>query len=76
MKKVVIDENKNQIFYTYSADEYDRFQIDHVLYKKAFNKITDSEFNTILVTTDMYKMYEMCVHPDSFINNKYFYKKN
>ena len=73
-KKVTFNNNIT-IFDTYSKDEYDRFPIDSILYKKNYNKITDIEWNNIFLHLDLYKLYEMTVHKFSLHNNKYHTKK-
>jgi hypothetical protein len=67
-KKVSFNETP-EIFLTYSSDEYSRHQIDSLLYRKAYRRVSDEEFNHILLMLDMYKLYEMIVHVDSFTNN-------
>lgn len=59
---------------TYSRDEYDRSSIDHVLYRRSYNKISDDEMNAIYVNLDLYKIYSMPVHIDSLCNNNYHTK--
>lgn len=74
MKKVQFN-NNIKINNTYSYNEYDRSCIDHVLYRRTFNKITDSEFRNIYITLDIYKLYDMPVHTQSLKNNSYYIKK-
>lgn len=74
-KTVNFNLNKNTMFVTYSADEYDRSSIDHVLYRRVYGRISDEEINAIYVNLDLYKLYEMPVHKDSFKNNSYNIKK-
>ena len=73
MKKVRFSDKIN-IFSTYSSDEYSRIPIDHLLYRRAYNRVSDLEWNDVLVKLDLYKLYEMPVHPDSFLNNNYTLK--
>ena len=69
--------NSNHIEYiTYSSAEYDRHSIKHVVYLKAQKKISDQEMNQIYILLDIYKLYEMDVHKDSFQNNMYHSKRN
>lgn len=75
MKKKVTFSDNNEIYTTYSADEYLRFQIDSILYKKSYNRVSNDEWNTIFLNLDLYKLYEMPVHSDSIQNNSYNTKK-
>ncbi len=70
MKKVSFSNIVN-VKKTYSKYEYDRKQIDSILYKKLYNRITVSEWMNILIKLDLYKLYEMDVHPTSLKNNSY-----
>jgi hypothetical protein len=74
-KNVSFELDKNIIYLTYSREEYDRSSIDHVLYRRAYKRITDEEMNAIYVNLDLYKLYEMPVHKSSFKNNSYHIKK-
>lgn len=74
-KNVQFDLNRNMIYPTYSRNEYDRSCIDHVLYRRAYRRISDEEMNAIYVNLDLYKLYEMSVHKSSFKNNSYHIKK-
>ena len=75
-KTVVFNLDKNATFNTYSPEEYDRTCIDHVLYRKAYKLISNDEFNSIYVSLDLYKLYEMPIHRDSLKNNLYHIKKS
>ena len=75
-KTVAFNLDKNTIFNTYSSEEYDRSCIDHTLYRKAYNLISDTEFQSIYVSLDIYKLYEMPIHKDSLKNNLYHVKKS
>lgn len=75
MKRVNFNLNNNKIFITYSNQEYDRSIIDHVLYRRAYRRISDEEMHAIYVNLDLYKLYEMNVHKDSIKNNLYHVKK-
>jgi hypothetical protein len=75
MKNVHFNLNKNIIYPTYSREEYDRSCIDHVLYRRAYRRISDAEMNAIYVNLDLYKLYEMPVHKSSFKNNSYHVKR-
>lgn len=59
------------IYPTYSIKDYDRYQIDSVLYKKSYNRISIKEWNSILIILDLFKLYEMRIHPNSLKNNSY-----
>lgn len=74
MPRVFFNLDKNRIYTTYSPDEYDRSVIDHVLYRKSYQRISDNELYAIYVNLDLYKLYEMVVHKNSISNNKYHVK--
>lgn len=75
-KSVVFNLDKNETQETYSGDEYVRLQIDSVLYRRGYsNLVSDEEWDNIYITLDLYKLYEMKVHKDSFHNNLYHAKK-
>ena len=70
--------NNNIIEYiTYSPIEYDRSQIDSVLYRREYQRVSDQEWNNIYVLLDIYKLYEMKVHKDAYkINQYHSYSQN
>lgn len=70
MKKVSFS-NKIVVLPTYSSKEYNRYQIDSILYQKSINRITLEEWNKIHATLNMYKMFDMVIHPQSLKNNHY-----
>jgi hypothetical protein len=74
-KKNVSFNLNNTTFSTYSHKDYDRFQIDSVLYRKGYNRISEEEWRSIFINLDLYKLYEMRVHKDSLNNNSYSAKK-
>ena len=74
MKKVLFNLDNNQIFDTYTPDEYNRFQIDSVMYRRNWRKVSDQEWHSIYVILDLYKLYDMPVHQDSIHNNLYHSK--
>lgn len=71
MKKAVRFSDTFIIYPTYSNDEYPRNSIDSIIYRKSYNKVSESEWNIIFITLDLYKIYEMIVHKDSLCNNSY-----
>lgn len=76
LKKVVkFNMDSNITYDTYDGDEYDRSQIDSILYLKAYNKVSIEEWNNVHVTLDLYKLYEMPIHKDSLHNNQYQARK-
>ncbi len=75
IKKVDFDLSKNIVYTTYSGDEYDRYCIDSVMYKRCYNKITELELIQIFIELDLYKLYEMKIHSNSYYNNSYSYRK-
>ncbi len=70
MKAVKFNLESNEIFTTYSVDEYDRLPIDSILYLKCYNKITDNDWNKALVELNDYKTREMVVHNSSICNTR------
>ena len=75
MIKKVTFADSNKIFTTFSSDEYDRSCIDYVLYRRSYNRVSDEEWNNMYITLDLYKLYDMKTHKDSFHNNLYHAKK-
>ena len=57
----------------YSHNEYDRHQIDSLMYLKSFGQITHYQWIKALVEVNIYKQIEMSVHINS-VNNTKFYK--
>lgn len=70
MKRVDFDLNKNEIFFVYSINEYDRYPIDSILYLKSYRKISDSEWKLALRKLNNYKLSDMNVHFESIRNIK------
>lgn len=75
LKKVSFDLSRNETILTYSESEYDRGQIDSVLYLRSYRRISDEEWSSIYIKLDLYKMYEMPVSKDSITNNRYHCKE-
>ena len=75
-KKSVKFNNDIIEYITYSKDEYLRDSIDHILYRRSYQKVSDQEWNNMYIMLDIYKLYEMSVHKDSFKNNLYHTKHN
>lgn len=74
MKKVQFNETPI-VYSTYGSDQYNRMQIDSILYLKNYNRVSNEDWNKLIVILDLYKLYEMPVHPDSIQNNSYYIKK-
>lgn len=74
MKQVSFNFDKNEIHETYSSEEYSRFPIDSILYRKSYCLVSDEEWNNVYITLDIYKLYEMKTHKDSIQNNLYHAK--
>jgi hypothetical protein len=70
-KRVQFDLGQNETFVTHTRSEYDRSQIDHVLYRKSYNRVSEHEMKMILISLDLYKLYEMPVSKESLHNNSY-----
>lgn len=69
-KSVNFNLNKNTIHEVYSEDEYDRHQIDSILYLKCYKRINQNEWSDIFIKLNYYKMEEMIVHKESLKNTK------
>jgi hypothetical protein len=69
-KKVTFNLSKNKIHKTYSRKEYDRHQIDSVMYLYSYNRISQKEWIKIMMELNIYKTREMNVHIDSIHNTK------
>ena len=68
VKSVSFDLDKNEIYSTYSLNEYDRYPIYSTLYLKCYNRISDQEWMLMYQTLNYYKMNEMIVHKESLCN--------
>lgn len=68
MKSVSFNENNNKIYITYSSLDYDRFQIDSILYQKGYRRISNEDWINIFILLNKYKCNEMIVHKDSIKN--------
>lgn len=71
MKRVKFNTDNISIIETYSSDEYDRSQIDSILYLKCYNRISHLEWQREIEQLYSYKTKEMIVHKQS-INNTTF----
>lgn len=67
-KVVSFNLNDNTIHETYSSDTYDRSVIDSILYRKAYNRVSDAEWQEVLMSLNKYKIEEMISHKDSLHN--------
>jgi hypothetical protein len=67
-KKVKFNLDKNSFHETYSTIEYDRHQIDSILYLLSYRKITQKEWIIIMKDLNKFKTQEMQVHIDSIHN--------
>lgn len=59
------------IIETYSSEEYDRSQIDSILYLKCYNRISHIEWQKELEELYNYKSKEMIVHKKSIQNTNF-----
>ncbi len=64
----MFDTTKNVTNLTYSKQEYDRYQIDSILYRKCHNKISVIDWKRIKRELFNFKTQEMVVHKDSATN--------
>lgn len=69
-KSVCFSMEKNKIHYTYSRHDYDRFQIDSVVYLHAYNRLSWFDINEIYFELNQYKLKEMKVHEMSKSNTR------
>ncbi len=74
MSKSVSFSDITTVYDTYSNDEYPRNCIDSAIYKFSYRRITNSQWNSIFVTLDLYKLYEMKIQ-NNIINNKIYHFK-
>lgn len=68
MKRVIINEEYNKEYTTYTNKEYDRCTIDSILYQKCYQRVSSEEWINIFIILNNYKCTEMEIHKDS-INN-------
>ena len=68
MKKVSFNLDNNKTYTTYSNLDYDRCQIDSILYKKCYNRVDHEEWRQMCIELYHYKLNEMIVHKDSIQN--------
>lgn len=67
-KKVTFHLEKNTTHETLSSEVYNRFQIDSTLYQRAYNRISQEDWQNMLNELNVYKCTEMVVHKDSVHN--------
>ena len=70
MKQVSFNLDNNKTYTTYSHKEYNRYQIDSILYQKAYNRIKFEEWQRIWLELNLFKIDEMIVHKDSLKNTR------
>ena len=70
MKSVSFDLSKNKVYSAYSKAEYNRMPIDSILYLRCYRKISDVDWNNMLMQLNYYKTNEMLVHIESIHNTK------
>ncbi len=71
MKRVQFNTENILIKETYGPDEYDRSQIDSILYLKCYNRISHIEWQKELEKLYNYKCKEMIVHKQSIKNTNF-----
>ena len=59
-----VEKNLISVFETYSKYDYDRSQIDSVLYRKCYKKVSNMEWNHIMDKLNEYKKKDMVLHID------------
>ena len=67
-KQVSFDLEQNTVHEMYSADEYDRYPIDSILYLKCYNRVSQQEWSEVMQELERYKFHEMLVHKDSIVS--------
>lgn len=67
-KKVTFDLDKNEVRETYSGEEYDRHQIDSIILRRCYNRVSDHEWVQMLQALNEFKSKEMTVHKMSLKN--------
>ena len=71
MKRVQFNIGNIFIIETYGPDEYDRSQIDSILYLKCYNRISHIEWQKEIEQLYSYKTKEMIVHKQSIKNTTF-----
>uniref|UniRef100_A0A6C0DX18 Uncharacterized protein n=1 Tax=viral metagenome TaxID=1070528 RepID=A0A6C0DX18_9ZZZZ len=71
MKRVQFNIDNISIIETYSSDEYDRSQIDSILYLKCYNRISHIQWQKEKEQLYEYKTKEMIVHKQSIKNSTF-----
>ena len=66
MKRVTFNLDDNKTYYAYS--NYDRSQIDSILYRKCYNRVSNEEWKNMCTELYLFKLHEMIVHKDSIKN--------
>lgn len=56
---------------TYSSEDYDRLQIESILYRRCYNRVSTADWIQVFVDLDAYKLNEMLVHKSSIKNIKW-----
>jgi hypothetical protein len=69
-KSVTFAIEHNKIHETYSRHEYDRFQIDSVVYLHSYNRLSWLDMSVIYFELNQYKLKEMEVHELSKSNTR------
>jgi hypothetical protein len=64
MKQVTFNLEHNKIYKTYGK-EYDRIPIDSILYLRCYKRVSDEEWNNLLLNLNRFKMTEMTLHRNS-----------
>ena len=67
-KKFCFSDELIIIYETWSKFDYDRSQIDSILYRKCYRKISNDKWNNIIKKLLDYKQNEMIIHIDSLKN--------
>jgi hypothetical protein len=70
IKNVKFDLDRNNIYITYSSEDYDRTTIDCILKMKLYGKVTIQDWDQIWIDMNRYKTTEMINHKNSINNIK------
>ena len=70
IKSVSFSLQDNKIYDTYSRHDYDRFQIESVVYLHSYNRLSWFDIMEIYFELNQYKLKEMQVHEMSKCNTR------
>ena len=71
-KKTVRFRDNCILNFTYAPDEYDRCQIDSLVYRKSYQRVSHAEWILVMEEINYFKLNEMIVHKSS-VHNTYLH---